>query len=523
MKKVMSIQKAIELINDGDEILFNAFGSMGFPEATVIELGKKFREKGHPNNLKYISGAGQGVWNETDMIEHISLEGMVSRVTSSHFVPMRGISKLTREEKIEAYNMPLGIFSHIVRASAGRKPGILSRVGLKTFIDPRNGGGCMNARSDKNYLSEVMEIGGEEYLFYKAIKPNVAILRGTTADVNGNITMEKEAVLGDPYECAMCVKANGGKVIVQVERLSGIAAERRLVKIPNVLIDAIIVVPDQKQSFLEQYNPAVSGEWIVPEAQVEEELNKVIQINSEIVKGKGKTRGLDSMIIAKRAAMELEDGDVINLGIGVAEGVGKIAKDFVTDLTLTIESGIINGAAVGGVCFGAGINAEVLQEQGNQFDFYDGGGLDATFVGAMQVDAVGNVNVSKSGSNLIGVGGFINLTTSAKKVVYCFPFTGGGAVTNIKDNKLVIEQEGKFMKFVKKVEQISFSGEVAAKGDQTILYVTERAVFELTEDGIMLIEIAPGVDLTKDILDHMEFNPIISESLKEMDSNIFDF
>lgn len=523
MKKIVTIQQVVDMIQDGDEILFNAFGSMGFPEEIVIALGQKFDQVGHPCDLKYITGAGQGVWNETDMIEHISKEGMVSKVTSSHFVPMRNISRLLNENKIEAYNIPLGIYSHLVRSSASRKPGVLSKVGVKTFIDPRIGGGAMNQVSKKS-IAEVMTIDGEEYLFYKALKPTVTLLKGTSVDCNGNVTMEKEAILGDPYECAMCAKAWGGRVIVQVERVLGNQSNHRLVKIPSALIDAIVVVPTQKQSFVEQYNPAMSGEWIVPEDQVQAQLDRIMELNAKATGSTSKSRGVEHEIIARRAALELDDNYVVNLGIGIPEQVPLAAQGInpVNNLTLTVEAGTIRGYAVGGVCFGAGINTEVLQEQGKQFDFYDGGGLDATFVGAMQVDPVGNVNVSKSGKNVIGVGGFINLTVAAKKVIFCFPFSGGGTQLQLEEGKLTIVQEGRYVKFKQAVEQISFSGESASTTGQKILYVTERAVFQLTTEGIMLTEIAPGINLEQDILSKMEFTPLISPELKEMDAKIFN-
>lgn len=522
MSKIVSMETAIGLIKDGDEIVLNGFGSMGFPEAVAEALGKKFEETGHPKNMKIICGAGQGVWNETDMVEKMSKDGMLSRVITAHFVPMRNIVRQVLDNKIEGYNLPLGVVSHLLRASAGKNPGILTKVGLKTFIDPRISGGAMNSIS-KDKLSKVVEIDGEEYLFYKAFKPDIAILKGTTVDINGNITMEKEALYVDPFSSAMCVKANGGKVIVQVERVSGRPAERTKVKIPNALIDAVVVVPDQVQSFVEPYSPALSGEWIVPEDQVDQELERMLEINRRIAPARGKNRGIEHKIIARRACMEIDDNYVINLGIGIPELVPQALEELnrKKKFTLTVEAGIIGGHPVGGLCFGAGINSEVMHDEAYQFDFYDGGGLDATFVGAMQVDAKGNVNVSKSGNSVIGVGGFIDLVVSAKKVIYCFPFTGGGLKVALKDGRLSVLQEGKYRKFSKEVEQISSSGELASVSGQKVLFVTERCVFRQTRDGIELCEIAPGIDLQQDILSHIDFEVKIADDLKEMDHIIF--
>lgn len=522
MSKIVTMKEAVDLINDGDELVLNGFGSMGFPEEIAAAIGDKFLQEGHPRGMKIICGAGQGVWNETDMVEKMSHDAMISRVITAHFVPMRNIVRQVMNDEIEGYNLPLGVISHLLRASAGKKPGILTKVGLKTFIDPRQGGGAMN-RISVEPLSRVMELDGEEYLFYKAFKPDVAILKGTTVDRNGNITMEKEAVYVDPFASAMCVKANGGKVIVQVERKSAEAAERNAIKLPAALIDAVVIVPGQKQSFLETHNAAMAGEWIVPEEEVAGELMRIAEINRKAAPARGKIRGIEHKIIARRAAMEIDDQDVINLGIGVPELVPTAAKEIGRDVnyTLTVESGMIGGHPVGGLCFGACVNAEVVQDEGYQFDFYNGGGLNATFVGAMQVDAMGNVNVSKSGDSVIGVGGFIDLTTSAKKVIYCFPFSGGGLRVEEENGTVTILQEGKYRKFCSQVEQISASGELASKSGQKVLFVTERCVFSQTADGIELVEIAPGIDLWADILSKLEFKPKISECLKTMDPRIF--
>lgn len=520
MRNVISISDAAELIQNGDEIVFNGFGSMGFPEELSFAIGERFLKTGEPNNLSYFFGTGQGVWDETRMIEHMSHEGMVRKVISSHFTPMLKINRQVVENKIEAYNMPLGIISHLFRAAAGRKPGILTKVGLMTCIDPRNGGGALNELSHDE-LVKVKKIDDEEYLFYKSPKPTIALLRGTTADINGNITFEKEAIYVDPFSTAMSSKANGGKVIVQVERLSGGKADPRKVKIPGVIVDAIVVAKDQHQSMVEKYNPAYTGEIYLTDEDATMCLENVKELN--IQAGRKRERNILHKIIARRAAMELGEGNIVNLGIGIPELVPESAIELELEqqYKLTVESGVIGGFPSNGLSFGAAVNAEMLQEEAYQFDFYDGGGLDVTYVGAMQVDKAGNVNVSRSGNKIIGVGGFINLTQSAKKVVFCFPFSGGGLKGELKDGELTILNEGKYKKLVDQVEEISASGEFSNSILQEVIYVTERCVFRLEKSGLVLTEIAPGISLKDDVLDNIPFNLKVSENLKLMDERCF--
>lgn len=518
-KKLMTAEEAVMLVKSGDTVAINGFGSLLFPEEVAEALGKRFLETGEPKNLSYIAGAGLGESTEGKLIDAISYEGMVRKVVCSHFIKMVGLKTLAKDNKIEAYNLPYGAISHMFRAAAGRKPGVLTKLGLKTFVDPRNTRGALNDIS-KDTLAELMVIDGEEYLFYKAPKVDVAIIRGTTADINGNITFEKEAVYLDPFTTAMASKANGGKVIIQVERLSGTRANPRDVKIPGAIVDAIVVAPNQWQTMIEQYNPSYTGDLVVPESEIPKMLDEITKLS---VGGGKKERTLLHKIIARRAAMELKDNAVVNLGIGIPELVPAAAKELgiSADMNLTIEAGLIGGTPSCGLSFGAVINPEMCQDTAYQFDLYDGGVLDMTFVGAMQVDQKGNVNVSKSGGNIIGVGGFVNLTQSAKKCVFCFPFSGGGNKMEVVDGKMHIIQEGKYQKFCEKVDEISASGEYAVESGQEVLYVTERCVFGLTPEGLELREIAPGLDVEKDIISLMPFRPLVSKDLKVMDAKLF--
>ncbi len=516
MYKLVTVEEAAALIRDGETIAFNGFGSMGFPEQIALAVGERFTKTGSPRGMTFLAHAGQGVWQKGRMVENMCQPGMVDCLIGGHITPMVNLCEQISDNAIEGYNFPMGIMSHLMRATAGRKPGILTKIGLGTFIDPRFGGGALNERSRRK-LVELMEIDGEEYLFYKALKPTCTILRGTTADPEGNITLEKEALYSDAYSTALAVKACGGTVIFQVERLSAVPADPRKVKIPGILVDYIAVVPEQWMSVITPYNPAYIGEWHMPEEQVPAMIEDIKEKGTKA--GRKRERNQLHELIARRAAMELADGAIINLGIGIPEMIPQAAKDMGLDMkyTLTVEGGVIGGTPAPSFDFGCAVNPEVIQDMALQFDLYDSGCLDATFVGAMQIDCRGNVNVSKTGDKVIGVGGFTNLTQSAKKVVYCFPFTAGGLQVDVSDRGISVVQEGRFRKFCSHIDQISASGDVAMRAGQEVLYITERCVFRLVEGGIMLTEIADGISLEDDILANMDFRPMIAESLKTME------
>lgn len=503
--KILTAAEAANLVEDGMTVSTNGFVACDLPEELTSALEKRFLETGSPKNLTYFYAAGQGN-RDGSGADHFAHEGMTSTVIAGHYNMAPKLGELIMQNKIKAYNLPQGTLSQLYRDIAAKKLGTLTHVGLYTFADPRVEGGKLNDITTED-LVEVVNICGEERLLYKAIHVDVALIRATYADEYGNITMEHECCTAEATAIAQAAKNCGGKVIVQVEKVVT-DVDPKLVKVPGIYVDAVVVT-ENKENHTQcvgcEYDGSMTGEFRVPLGSLEAPSLS------------------PKKIIGRRAAMELRPDTVVNLGIGIPEYISMVANEegIGDHFTLTVEAGPVGGVPQGGPQFGGAVNAQAILDQPAQFDFYDGGGVDDAFLGLAQADKDGNINVSKFGPKIAGCGGFINITQNAKRVVFCGTFTAGGLDVAVENGQLHILQEGKSRKFLNHVEQITFSGNYAKRLNKEVLYITERAVFKLTKDGLMLIEIAPGVDLEKDVLAHMDFKPLISKDLKLMDEFLF--
>lgn len=505
MAKVITADQAANLIKDGSTTVWTTAGLTGFSEEVAMAIEKRFLETGYPRDITAVHSCGCGD-GKTKGMNHLGYEGLLKRLITGHTGLAPRMMNLILENKIEAYTLPQGVMAHLWRQIAGNKPGVITKVGLGTFVDPRLEGAKASPKTTED-LVKVIELEGEEWLLYKTFPIDVAVIRGTTVDQKGNLTMENEALFLEAVSMAQAAKLGGGIVIVQAEYL---AKENTLhpqkVKVPGILVDYIVLAKPENhmQTMGTVYNPALSGDSKVP-------LDNIPPMPLDARK-----------VVARRAAMELLPNTVINLGIGMPDGIASVAaEEGISDmLTLTTELGTIGGVPASGPDFGTAYNPEAIIEHESQFVFYDGGGLDAAFLGLAQTDMYGNLNVSKFGPKVVGPGGFINITQNAKKVVFCGTFTNGAEVS-FEDGKVSIVKEGKTKKFVNKIDQISFSGQYATKVGQPVLYVTERCVFTLEEGQMTLIEIAPGIDLERDIFAAMDFRPRVSPNLREMPSELF--
>lgn len=503
--KIVSPAEAVAIIRSGDTISVAGFVGIGTPDELLLALEARFLETGEPANLTLVFAAAPGDGKERGL-NRLAHTGLVKRAIGGHWALVPKLAKLAVDNQIEAYNLPLGCISQLYRDIAARRAGLLSRVGLRTFVDPRQDGGKINARTTED-LVHLQNIDGQEYLLYKAFPIHVALLRGTTADTAGNITMEREALTLDALAAAMAAKNSRGFVIAQVERIAQAGSlDARRVQVPGVLVDCVVLAQaeNHRQTYGVAHNGAYSGQFRVP-------MDRIAPLPLD-----------ERKIMARRAALELPMGGVVNLGIGMPEGVASVAAEekVLRHVTLTAEPGVIGGMPQSGLNFGAALNPDAVIQQNQQFDFYDGGGLDLAVLGMAQADREGDVNVSRFGPRLAGAGGFINISQNARKVVFTGAFTAGGLETTIEDGQLRIVTEGRSRKFIDKVQQITFSGSFAGEAGQPVLYVTERCVLRRTAEGVELIEVAPGIDLERDILAQMDFRPIVRDPTL-MDARLF--
>ncbi|WP_238984560.1 acyl CoA:acetate/3-ketoacid CoA transferase [Billgrantia kenyensis] len=505
VNKIIDSAAAANLIQDGDTVIWTTAGLCGFAEAVATALEQRFLETGAPRNLTVAHSCGCGD-GKTRGMNHLGHAGLVKRLISGHTGQAPRMGELIRENRVEGYLLPQGVLAHLWRHIAGNKPGVLSKVGLGTFVDPRLEGGKANTAAEEE-LVKLVELEGEEWLLYRTFPVDVAVIRATTADERGNLSMEREALFLEQLSMAQAARNSGGIVIAQVEYLATQGSlHPKQVKVPGDLVDYVVVAEPEHhmQTITTTYNPALAGDLRVPLGGI-------------------KPLPLDPRkVIARRAAMELVPGGVVNLGIGMPEGVSSVAaEEGVSDLmTLTTELGTYGGVPASGGDFATAYNAEAIIDHGYQFDFYDGGGLAVCFLGLAQTDHEGNLNVSKFGDKVVGPGGFINISQNARKVVFCGTFTNGGKVA-VEDGSLRILEEGPRRKFVQRVDQITFSGRYANETGKPVLFVTERCVFELLDGEITLTEIAPGLGVERDILAAMDFVPRIASELREMPAELF--
>jgi propionate CoA-transferase len=505
--RVVTADQAAGLIRDGDTVLTGGSGSgHAVPEALMAAVERRFLATGQPRQITSIHPVGLGDQGSLGAA-HFAHQGLLKRVVTGTLVDSPPLAEMAARDEVEAYNLPQGVLSQLMREIAAGRPGLITHVGLHTFIDPRLGGGQQSPCSHDDLVSLIV-LGGKEWLFYKPFSIDVAFLRGTTADEDGNVSMEHEAVFGEMLSMAQATRRCGGLVVVQVKRL----AQRgtlpgKLVKIPGMLVDLVVVEPDQWQTYRTRHDPAYAGELRIPLDDFPK-----LALN-------------ERKIVARRLAMELRTGAVCNVGSGICTGIGLVAAEegILDDIVLTNEQGLVGGVPAGAEGFdvGAARNYGAMIDQPYQFDFYDGGGLDIAFLSAAEVDGQGSVNVSRFGDRIVGPGGFINISQNAKTVVFAGSFTAGGLEVACDDGSLGIVREGRHRKFVAALQQITYSGPFARERGQTTVFVTERAVFRGMAGGLELVELAPGVDLERDVFGQMDFRPKVSAELRPMDGRLF--
>jgi propionate CoA-transferase len=514
MSKVISAPDAASLVRDGDVVTVSSSSGLNCPEKVLAALGERFTQAGHPRDLTLLNPIAAGDMYGIRGIDHLAKRGLIGRVLAGSFpsgpssLPMPDIWRLIAGDEVAAYNVPSGVLFDMHRDAAAKRPGVITKVGLGTFVDPELQGCAMNPRAAAHPIVQKVRFAGDEWLFFPTIAPRVAIIRATTADERGNLSFEHEAAFLGTLDLALAVRNNGGVIIAQVKRMVRAGSIKpQQVHVPGILVDKIVVDPAQWQTTQTVYDPAMSGEIAQPE-------------QAFALQPWGPEK-----IITRRAALELVAGSVANLGFGIAANVPRVLLEegLHGQVTWAIEQGAVGGIPMLGFAFGCASNADAIVPSPNQFTYFQGGGFDVALLSFMQIDSEGNVNVSKLGAKpylTAGCGGFVDITTHAKRVLFCGFFTAGANLA-VGGGKLTIHHEGKGHKLVKAVEHVTFSGRMARRRGQQITYVTERCVFDLTENGLMVREIAPGVDLRRDVLDLADFPLNVDPNLKVMDARLF--
>jgi len=513
MTKLTTPEAAAARIPDGATITVSSSSALGCPDRMLRAIGDRFRAEGHPRDLTTIHPIAAGDMYGVKGIDHLAQDGCLARIIAGSYpsgpssLPMPAIWQMIVDDRVAAYNVPSGILFDLTRETAARRPGVLTKVGLDTFVDPRREGCAMNARAAGAPIVSRVDFMGDTWLHFPNIVPDVCILRATTADDHGNLTYEHEGAYLGGLEQAICTRNHGGLVIAQVKRFTTRGALRpHDVRVPGHLVDLIVLDPDQRQTTETPHDPAISGEirrawgsFTLAEHGVEK-------------------------VIARRAAMELRKGQTANLGFGISAMVPRILLEegHPDAVTWAIEQGAVGGMPLTGFAFGCASNADAYVPSPQQFIYFQGAGFDMSFLCFVEVDREGNVNVSKLAGVPIGPGGFIDIAQNARKVVFCGTFDAKGTELDIGGGKLTIRRHGDVRKFVDAVEQVTFSGREARRSSQTVLYVTERAVFRLEDDGLVLAEVAPGVDIRRDIIERMAFAPLVPRQPALMPAHHFD-
>src|SRR5499427_975826 len=514
MNKVLTPAQAAALIRDGDVVSISSSSGLGCPDKVLAAIGERFDREGHPRQITTLNPIAAGDMYGIKGIDHIARPGLLKRILAGSYpsgpssLPMPAIWQMIVDNRVEAYNIPSGSLFDMHRDAAARRPGVLTQVGVGTFVDPDQQGCAMNAAAGERPVVRKERFDGRQWLYFPAIVPDVAIIRATTADERGNLTYEHEGAILGGLDQALAARNNGGIVIAQVKRVVKDGSLRpHDVVVPCNLVDYVVVDPDQWQTTQTPYDPAISGEILQPLATFEFQ------------------EWGPEKVIARRAAMELGHGWAVNLGFGISANVPRILLEegLHGEVTWAIEQGAVGGMPLLGFAFGCASNADAIVASPNQFTYFQGGGFDVALLSFLQVDGDGSVNVSRLGAKpylTAGCGGFVDITAHAKRIVFAGFFTAG-AKLEVGDGRLKIVSEGKTKKFIKAAEHITFSGVVGRQRDQRVTYVTERCVIDLDRDGLVVREIAPGIDLQRDVLDQAEIPMRVAPDLRVMDAALF--